>query len=49
MGARIHGYERVWVANEGPAIGFYRKYGWELSETIRRASGEVLSVFAKTL
>jgi GNAT superfamily N-acetyltransferase len=44
-----HGYERVWVANEGPAVDFYRKCGWTLSETIARASGEVATVLTKHL
>lgn len=47
--AGIHGYTQVWVANEGPAIGFYRKCGWELSETVERASGEAVSVLTKLL
>jgi GNAT superfamily N-acetyltransferase len=47
--AGIHGYTRVWVANEGPAIGFYRTCGWELSETVERASGEAVSVLTKLL
>ncbi|MDQ2786979.1 MAG: GNAT family N-acetyltransferase [Chloroflexota bacterium] len=47
--ARTHGYSQVWVANEGLAIGFYRKCGWELSETVERASGEAVLVLTKLL
>ena len=47
--ARIRRYKQVWVANEGPAIGFYRKCGWELSETVERASGEAVAILTKLL
>ena len=45
--AGIHAYKQVWVASGSPAIGFYRKCGWQLSETIERASGETVSVLTK--
>jgi len=44
-----HDYRQVWVANEGPAIGFYRKCGWEMSETVERAPGEMTWVLMKRL
>ncbi len=44
-----HGYMQVWIANEGPAIGFYRRCGWALSETIERASGEAVWILTKLL
>lgn len=44
-----HGYEQVWVATGGRAIDFYRKCGWELSESVARISGEVASVLTKRL
>ena len=47
--ASTQGYERVWVANEGPAIGFYRRCGWELRDVIERASGERIAVLTKRL
>ena len=47
--AGSRGYRQVWVANEGPAIAFYRKCGWELSETVERASGEAATVLTKHL
>ncbi len=43
------GYTQVWVANEGPAVGFYQKCGWELSETVGRISGEAVWVLTKLL
>ena len=47
--ARTHGYEQMWVATGVRAIDFYRKCGWELCETVERASGEVASVLTKRL
>jgi GNAT superfamily N-acetyltransferase len=47
--AEIHGFKQVWVANEGPAISFYRTCGWDLSETVERVSGESVSVLTKLL
>ncbi len=47
--AACHGYQQVWVATGGRAIDFYRQCGWELSETVERASGEVASVLTKRL
>ena len=47
--AGSHGYQQVWVATGGRAIDFYRKCGWELSETVERASGEAASVLTKRL
>lgn len=47
--AKARGYPRVWVATGGPAIGFYRACGWELTETVVKASGETATVLAKRL
>lgn len=47
--AAARGYERVWVATGGRAVDFYRKCGWELSETFERASVEVTIVLTKVL
>lgn len=47
--ARMHDYTQLWVANEGPAIDFYRKCGWELGEAVERASGEMAFVLTKRL
>src|SRR4029079_8241518 len=41
--AGANGYQRAWVATGGHAVDFYRKCGWEVSETIERATGEVVS------
>ena len=38
--AGTRGYRQLWVATGGRAIDFYRKCGWELSETVERASGK---------
>jgi GNAT superfamily N-acetyltransferase len=32
--AAVRGNTEVWVANEGPAVGFYRACGWELREEV---------------
>lgn len=45
----LHGYQQVWVATGDYAINFYRKCGWALSETIKRASGEAALVLTKHL
>ena len=47
--AREHGYASAWVATGGRAVDFYRKCGWQLTETLERASGEVMSVLVKKL
>lgn len=47
--AGSHGYQQVWVATGDPAVDFYRQCGWELRETVARASGEVVSVLTKRL
>ena len=46
--ARARGYERAWVATDR-AAGFYRKCGWEFSETVERATGDVATVLTKVL
>src|SRR5689334_21810214 len=43
------GYTQAWVATGDQAIDFYRKCGWELSETIERDSGETTRVLTKRL
>ena len=45
--AATHGYRQAWVATGGRAVDFYRKCGWEPSETFERASGEVTTVLTK--
>ncbi len=46
--AHAQGYQRAWVAT-GRAADFYRKCGWQLTETLERESGEVLTVLTKVL
>lgn len=45
--AWLHGYERVWVATGGPAVEFYRRCGWEMSEVVEKASGGTAVVLVK--
>jgi GNAT superfamily N-acetyltransferase len=47
--AGAQGYDQVWVATGGPAIGFYQACGWELVETVEQASGETATVLTKRL
>jgi GNAT superfamily N-acetyltransferase len=47
--ARGHGYSRAWVATGGQAVDFYRKCGWELTETFQHSSGETMSILTKLL
>jgi GNAT superfamily N-acetyltransferase len=43
------GYERVWVATGGPAVGFYQRCGWQLHETVERITGPDVAVLVKHL
>ena len=45
-GARQLGYSQVWVATD-EAVDFYQKCGWEVTEVIRRPSGELMSILTK--
>ena len=47
--AVVRGYAQVWVANKGPAIGFYQACGWELSEEVETATGGRMFVLSKHL
>ena len=47
--ARGQGYSQLWVATGGRAVDFYRKCGWELTETFIRSSGEMTSILTKLL
>jgi GNAT superfamily N-acetyltransferase len=44
-----HGYAQAWVATGGPAVDFYRKCGWQLTEIMQRTSGETASILTKSL
>lgn len=45
--ARLHGYAAVWVATGGPAVAFYRRCGWEMSEVVEKVSGGTAVVLMK--
>lgn len=47
--ARDRAYAQVWVATGDEAIDFYRSCGWQLTETLSRASGDVTHVLMKQL
>jgi GNAT superfamily N-acetyltransferase len=44
-----NGHADVWVATGGPAVGFYRRCGWQETETLQLASGQVATVLRKPL
>ena len=43
------GYTRLWVATGGRAVDFYRKCGWEVTESFVRTSGEHMTVLTRSL
>ena len=43
------GYEQLWVANEGAAVNFYRRCGWQIHETIERTSRPEVTILRKRL
>ena len=45
--AAANGFSPVWVATGGPAVGFYRRCGWQPVETLRLASGHPTTVLQK--
>jgi GNAT superfamily N-acetyltransferase len=45
--ARLQGYEQVWVATGGPAVAFYRRCGWEMSEVVEKVSGGTAVILMK--
>ncbi len=45
--ASVHGYERLWVATGDPAVGFYRRCGWQLHETLERGQRPSTTVLTK--
>jgi GNAT superfamily N-acetyltransferase len=47
--ARRHRYAQVWVATGGPAVEFYRRCGWEMSEVVEKVSGGTAVVLMKQL
>ena len=47
--AREQAYEEIWVANEGPAVNFYRRCGWTVHETVQRGRRSTVTVLSKRL
>ena len=47
--ARGHGFDQVWVANEGSALDFYRRCGWGVFETVERDARPTVTVLSKRL
>ena len=47
--ARGHGFDQVWAANEGSAVDFYRRCGWEAHETVERDARPTVTVLSKRL
>ena len=47
--AARQGYTRLWVATGGRAVDFYRKCGWEVTESFVRTSGEHMTVLTRSL
>ena len=45
--ATASGYSTVWVATGDPAVGFYRRCGWQPVETLRLASGNPTTLLQK--
>jgi GNAT superfamily N-acetyltransferase len=42
-------YQRLWVANEGPAVHFYKRRGWQLHETVERDDRPTVTVLSEPL
>jgi GNAT superfamily N-acetyltransferase len=43
------GYEQLWVANDGPAVNFYRRCGWQVHEMVARSRRSTVTVLTKRL
>jgi len=43
------GYPRAWAATGDPAVGFYRRCGWEETERLPPAWGDQLTILTKPL
>ncbi|MBI1282454.1 MAG: GNAT family N-acetyltransferase [Anaerolineaceae bacterium] len=43
------GYSQIWVATGEPAVGFYQKCGWMLTEIIQRPHGETPKILSKSI
>jgi predicted N-acetyltransferase YhbS len=47
--ANQSGYSQIWVATGGPAVNFYQKCGWRLTETLERPTGERATILVKSI
>ena len=43
------GCPQVWVATGGPAVGFYRRYGWEHAERLPFTQGDQITILTRWL
>lgn len=43
------GFARIWIANEGPAVGFYKRCGYRQVETLVLERGVTAHVLARSL
>jgi GNAT superfamily N-acetyltransferase len=43
------GYPRVWVATGDPAVGFYRRCGWEEAERLPYTWGDQITILTRQL
>lgn len=43
------GYDKIWAANEGPAVQFYRRCGWVVHETVQRSARPTVTVLSRCL
>ena len=46
-GATRHGYEQLWAANDGPAVNFYRRCGWQVHELVERSPHPTVTVLTR--
>jgi GNAT superfamily N-acetyltransferase len=46
---KSNGFRRLWVATGGQAVAFYQKYGWELSESFQKITGDEVTILLKDL
>lgn len=47
--ASANGIARLWVCNEGPAVGFYERCGWLRTEVAALNSGDLVTVLSRDL
>ena len=47
--ASEHEYEQLWAANEGPAVVFYQRCGWQYGETVERGTKATVTILTRRL